>query len=385
MQCTPTDLRCMNRALELAERGRGGAEPNPLVGCVIAQGEQIIAEGFHARYGGAHAEIEALIAAGARAKGGTLYVTLEPCCHYGKTPPCTEAIIPAGIRRVVAALRDPFPKVNGGGLRQLASAGIETEVGLCEEAARRLNAPYLKLLATGRPWVHGKWAMTLDGKIATRSGYSQWISGPAARTIAHRLRARVDAILIGHRTADLDNPLLTARLESTAETGASSSTSANLPERVATRIVLDSLARLSANSQLVKTARQIPVLVACGPDAPGADIRRLTAAGCEVLPFAAATQFERTLQLLEELGSRKMTNVLVEGGSQVLGTLLDARQIDEVHVFLAPKLFGGAKAISPIAGAGIDQVAQAIALDELTSRMVDGDLYLHGRVRNHTL
>jgi diaminohydroxyphosphoribosylaminopyrimidine deaminase/5-amino-6-(5-phosphoribosylamino)uracil reductase len=364
------DSQWMQRALDLARRGQGFVEPNPMVGCVIVRDGQVVGEGWHQRFGGDHAEIEALVAAGKQAAGGTMYVTLEPCCHYGKTPPCTEAIIPAGIKRLVAAMRDPFPKVAGGGVRQLEGAGIAVEVGLLEAEARELNAPYLKLLQTGRPWVIGKWAMTLDGKIATRSGYSQWISSEESRAIAHELRGRVDAILIGRRTAQIDDPLLTARLES------------GTPPRRAKRIVLDSLAQLAASSQLVRTARQTPTLIACGPDAPDQDIRRLTAAGCEVLPFAAATSYERMLLLLDELGRRQMTNVLVEGGATLLGALLDARQIDEVHAFIAPKLFGGERAPSPIAGQGIDQPSSALPLRDVSVRQVGPDLYLSGRAAN---
>ena len=377
-----SDSQWMQRALDLARRGQGYVEPNPMVGCVIVRDGKVVGEGWHRRFGGDHAEIEALVAAGKQAAGATMYVTLEPCCHYGKTPPCTEAIIPAGIKRVVAAMRDPFPKVAGGGLRQLEAAGIAVEVGLHEADARELNAPYLKLLQSSRPWVIAKWAMTLDGKIATRSGYSQWISSEDSRQIAHELRGRVDAILIGRRTAQIDDPLLTSRQSGPplrGRTEAATDSAMAIPRR-ASRIILDSLAQLASSSQLVRTARQTPTLVACGPDAPDHDIRRLTAAGCEVLPFAAATSYERMLLLLDELGRRQMTNVLVEGGATLLGALLDARQIDEVHVFIAPKLFGGERAPSPIAGQGIDQIAAAVPLRDVLIQQLGPDLYLRGRV-----
>jgi diaminohydroxyphosphoribosylaminopyrimidine deaminase/5-amino-6-(5-phosphoribosylamino)uracil reductase len=385
------DSPFMARALELAARGQGYVEPNPLVGCVIVQDGQVVGEGWHQRFGGPHAEVEALAAAGERAAGATMYVTLEPCCHQGKTPPCVEAIIPAGIRRVVAAMRDPFPRVAGGGLRRLAQAGIDVELGLLEDEARALNAPYLKLLATGRPWIIAKWAMTLDGKIATRSGYSQWISGGPARRIVHQLRGRVDAVMVGRRTAQLDDPLLTARPSDEAPpaggasrlefaTTAEPTLPAAAPPRIATRIVLDSSARLASTSKLVATARQYPTLVVTGPEASEKDLRRLAAAGCEVLPFAAPSQYERLIQLLDELGRRRMTNVLVEGGGELLGTLFDARQIDEVHVFVAPKLFGGQKARTPLAGAGVEQVAHALALAACQVEQVGDDVYIRGRV-----
>ncbi len=366
MSFTDTDSRHMLRALELAERGRGFVEPNPMVGCVIVKDGQVVGEGFHARFGGPHAEVAALDAASSPTKGSTLYVTLEPCCHQGKTPPCTKAVIAAGITRVVAAMQDPFAEVSGQGLAELREAEIEVEVGLHEDLARRLNGPYLKLLSTGKPWVIAKWAMTLDGKIATRSGYSKWISGSAAREVVQALRSRVDAIVVGRRTAEMDDPLLTARPES------------GTPARVATRVVVSSLARLSADSQLAKTAKDFPVLLVCGPDAQKRDMRRLAGKGVEVLPFLAETRYERTLQLLDELGSRRMTNILVEGGSQLFGTLLDARQIDEIHVFIAPKIFGGEKAPSPIGGAGISDITAAVRLQEMQVKSLGDDIYLHG-------
>lgn len=356
----------MRRALELALRGQGYVEPNPMVGCVVVQGAEIIGEGWHRRFGGPHAEVEALAVAGSRAAGATMLVTLEPCSHYGKTPPCTQAIIRAGIRRVVAAQRDPFPQVSGAGLAELQAAGIQVEVGLLEDEARRLNAPYLKLLATGRPWVLAKWAMTLDGKTATVAGASKWISNAQSRAVVHQLRGRVDAIVIGRETARLDDPMLTARPPG---------------PRTALRVVVDSRASLSSESRLVRTARQVPVLVAVGPEAPAADRQRLEDAGCEVLVCEAPSPSERVDQLLAELGRRQFTNVLVEGGGRLAGSLFDARHIDEVHVFLAPKLLGGTQAPTPIAGQGISQIAEALALDSIQVRQLGSDLYVCGRVR----
>jgi diaminohydroxyphosphoribosylaminopyrimidine deaminase/5-amino-6-(5-phosphoribosylamino)uracil reductase len=267
---------------------------------------------------------------------------------------------------VVAAQPDPFPAVAGGGLAELRAAGIEVEVGLEERAARRLNAPYHKLLSTGRPWIIAKWAMTLDGKIATRAGDSRWISGEASRALVHELRGRVDAILIGSGTATADDPLLTARPPG---------------PRVATRIVFDSRASLSSTSQLVRTAGDVPVIIAVGPASTPADRARLTDAGCQVLALPGASHAERLAQLLDELGRRRMTNVLAEGGGQLWGALLDAGQIDELHSFIGPKLIGGASAPSPIAGGGLDRMAQALPLDDVTIRQVGDDAYIHGRVR----
>src|SRR3954451_2333572 len=208
---TDTDRDWMRQALQLAERGRGVVEPNPLVGAVVVRGGVAVGEGWHQRFGGPHAEVHALAAAGDAARGATLYVTLEPCCHYGKTPPCTDAVLRAGIARVVAAMTDPFPQVAGQGVAILRAAGVDVETGTGEAEARRLNAPYLTLLGKGRPYVHAKWAMTLDGKIATAAGDSKWISGDASRRLVHDLRGRMDAIIVGAGTVRADDPLLTAR------------------------------------------------------------------------------------------------------------------------------------------------------------------------------
>lgn len=354
----------MARALELAERGRGLVEPNPMVGCVIVAADgTIVGEGYHTRYGADHAEVKALRRAGKSATGATLYVTLEPCCHHGKTPPCTQAIIAAGVQRVVAAMRDPFPKVAGGGFAALHEAGVAVEVGLLEAEARWLNAPYLKRVTTGKPWVIAKWAMTLDGKLATAAGNSRWISGAAARRIVHELRSRVDAIVVGRGTAAADDPLLTARPAG---------------KRVATRIVLDSAASLASDSQLVRTAAEAPVMVVVTEQASPADRQRLTQHGCEVVAVAGATPSARLEMLLHELGQRGATNLLVEGGSTLLGALFDARLVDEVHVFIAPKVVGGAGAPSPVGGCGIQNMAAALQLTEPQTFVVDHDIYVHG-------
>jgi len=365
MEQAELDAWHMRRALDLAILGQGHVEPNPMVGCIIAQGAEIVGEGRHRQFGGPHAEVEALAMAGPRAAGATLVVTLEPCCHHGKTPPCTEAIIAAGVRRVVAAQQDPFAQVAGSGLAALRAAGIEAAVGILESEARRLNAPYLKLVSTGRPWVIAKWAMTLDGRTATRTGSSRWISNDQSRRIVHGLRGRVDAIVVGRATARTDDPLLTARPPG---------------PRTALRVVVDSRATLSSQSQLVRTAGEVPVLVAAGPSAPLADRRRLAEAGCEVFTCEADSHAGRLRKLLEELGRRRLTNVLVEGGGQLLGGLLDDRQIDEVHVFVAPKLIGGESARSPIEGGGITEMGDALRLDSPEWQPLGDDLYLTGRI-----
>jgi len=363
---TDLDLWHMRRALELAANGQGYVEPNPMVGCVIARGAEIIGEGFHRLFGGPHAEIEALRLAGPRAAGATIYVTLEPCRHFGKTPPCTRAVLASGVNRVVVAQRDPFPQVAGGGLAELQAAGVQLEVGVLETEARRLNAPYLKLIKTGRPWIIAKWAMSLDGKIATAAGESRWISNQQSRDVIHKLRGRMDAIVVGRETVLRDDPLLTARPPG---------------PRTALRVVLDTQASLSSESQLVRTAAEVPVLVAAGKQASPLNLRRLGDAGCEVFQCPGETHIDRLHSLVEELGRRRMTNVLVEGGGRVLGSLLDARQIDEVHLFIAPKLIGGAGAYVPFTGKGIAEIAEVLYIDATEVETLGGDVYVHGRIK----
>ncbi|HXD85845.1 MAG TPA: bifunctional diaminohydroxyphosphoribosylaminopyrimidine deaminase/5-amino-6-(5-phosphoribosylamino)uracil reductase RibD [Urbifossiella sp.] len=353
----------MRRALALAERGRGCVEPNPLVGAVVLDAsDQRVGEGWHERFGEAHAEVRALAAAGERARGGTLIVTLEPCCHWGKTPPCTEAVLRSGVSRVVAAMLDPFPNIAGGGLAQVRDAGLEVSVGICEAAARRLNAPYLKLLRTGRPWIHLKWAMSLDGKIATRGGDSRWISGEESRRRVHELRGRVDGILVGRGTVVADDPLLTARPPG---------------PRVAARIVLSASGNLPEACQLRSTARQAPVLVFTA-EGNRERLAGWTADGCEVVGLLPSDSGLSIDAVLAELGRRRLTNVLVEGGADVLGAFLDARCADEFHLFVAPKIIGGEAAPSPVKGIGIDRIADALRLSDLEIATSGEDVYLHG-------
>jgi len=325
------DLSAMRRALELAGRGAGHVEPNPMVGAVVARGDTIVGEGWHERFGGPHAEVAALAAAGAAARGATLYVTLEPCCHHGKTPPCTEAIFTAGIARVVVAAGDPFPQVSGGGLEALREAGIVVESGLLCTEANRLTAPYRMLVEQGRPWVIAKWAMSLDGRIAGADPSDRWISSAASRGIVHALRGRVDAIAVGIGTALADDPLLTPRPPG---------------PRQPLRVVLDSRCRLPRGSNLVRTSREAPVLVACGPAASVDRIAALREAGCEVWQSASQDAVERLRGLLAELGSRRITNLLVEGGAEVFRSLFAAGLADEVLAFVAPRLLGDAATVT---------------------------------------
>lgn len=369
----------MRRAIELARRGEGHVEPNPMVGAVVVDDAlRLIAEGWHEQFGGPHAEVHALRRAGDLARGATLFCTLEPCAHQGKTPPCTEAVLAAGVAKVVIGSHDPFPQVNGRGIARLRQAGVSVETGLLDHDVRQLNAPFRKLIQHGQPWVHAKWAMTLDGRIASRTGASQWISNALSRGRVHDLRGRMDAILVGVGTALADDPLLTARPPG---------------PRTAMRVVLDSHARLPLDSQLVRTAREGRVLVATTEQAPSARRAVLAAEGVEVLVLPNTTRAGAPgrggpdgsrvdLQaLLQALGARRMTNVLVEGGGGLLGALHDQRLIDEVHVFVAPRLLGGAAALSPVLGWGVDHPSAGLSLPQPVVEVLDGDVYVSGRVR----
>lgn len=367
----------MQYAIELASRGLGRVEPNPAVGSVLVDEHlNLLADGYHERSGGPHAEANALsdfvtryADSGVRKEllaNATLYVTLEPCCHHGKTPPCAEAVIEAGVRRVSIGIRDPSPHVAGGGIQQLEAAGIDVSTGLAEEQVRELNAPFLKRLETGMPWVHVKWAMTLDGKIATRTGASKWISGEASRQRVHLLRSRMDAIIVGAGTARADDPLLTVRVPGPREP---------------VRIVVDSCATLSLDSQLVRTANEVPVLVAVSESAAAERVDRLKDAGVAVFVAGAANVRVDLRLLLQELGRRSMTNVLVEGGGELFGAAFDGDLVDEAHIFVAPKFAGGAQAVTPIGGVGVDVIPEASQLRGQTVEQVGDDVYIRGRLR----
>ncbi len=359
MAWTADDRRFLSRALELARRGEGLVEPNPMVGAVLARHSRIIGEGWHRRFGGPHAEVEALRVCRGAPRGATCYVTLEPCCHHGKTPPCTDALLAAGVVRVVAAVRDPFPAVAGGGIRRLRAAGVQVDVGLLAREARTLLAPYLKLQRRGRPWVMLKWAQSLDGRIATRRADSRWITSQAARRMVHALRGRVDAVVVGIGTVRADDPALTARLVR--------------PRRVATRIVLDPRLRISADSRLVRTARRVPTMIATCDNRPAA-AARLRRAGCEILRMPGRRGLVSLPALLDELGRRRMTNVLVEGGGRVLGSFVDERLADEAWVFVAPRLIGGAEAPTPLAGRGPARLVDAPPIAHRSIENIGRDL-----------
>ncbi|MHC4696325.1 MAG: bifunctional diaminohydroxyphosphoribosylaminopyrimidine deaminase/5-amino-6-(5-phosphoribosylamino)uracil reductase RibD [Planctomycetota bacterium] len=347
------DVRMMKRAIALARRGEGRVEPNPMVGCVVAKKDRIIGEGYHRRFGGPHAEIEALRCCVQTPRGATVYVSLEPCCHQNKTPPCTKALTEAGVARVVIALRDPNPAVHGGGIRRLRAAGIAVQVGLLADESAEILAPFLTRIRLGRPYIIAKWAQSLDGKLATHTGHSQWISCEASRRGVHRLRARVDAILVGSQTVVVDNPMLTAR---------------NVPiRRRALRAVLDGRLRTPQRCHLVDTAREFPTLVITSPkSAQTAKAKRLMRKGIDIVTCRTrASSCENPLshlllrECLAELAKRDVTNLLVEGGPTLLTAFFTAGLVDEALVFTAPTLIGGAEAPTAVAGRGVKTVDDA--------------------------
>lgn len=365
---TPADEAFMRRALRLARRGQGAVEPNPMVGCVIVKRRRVIGEGWHRRFGGPHAEIEALRRCVESPRGATVYVTLEPCCFTGKTPPCTDALIAAGVGRVVAAMADPNPLVAGRGFRQLRTADIAVEDGVLRDDAVHLNAPFVMVMTKKRPWVILKWAQSLDGKIATRTGDSKWISDAAARAHAHATRGRVDGILVGVNTVLRDDPRLTCR---------------DGPlRRVAARLVLDSTLRTPLRAALVRTARTTPTWIFHDRGLRSRRMRPLADAGCRLVPVARTPGGLSLSGVLRALHAAGMSNVLVEGGGTLLGRFFDAGLADEAHVYIAPCLIGGGDAPSALGGRGVDAVARAwrFVHPPRCRRLGDG-WFVQGRLR----
>ena len=357
---TDTDRRLMARALELAAKGVGQVSPGPLVGCVVVGPTGVIAgEGFYVFEDVKHAETLALDMAGEKARGGTAYVSLEPHAHHGRTPPCTDALIAAGIKRVVAPIEDLNPKVSGKGFAHLGAAGIQVETGLMRDEATQVNEAYLHYMSTGLPFVHLKLAVSLDGKIATRTRDSRWITGPEARKRAHELRHAYDAILVGAGTAVTDDPSLSDR-------------SGRKRRRPLVRIVLDDTLRLSPDSQLAATAADASVIVFGGTSSDAA--KELRAKGVEVVNSDRSD----LRAVLEDLGSRSLQSVLVEGGSAVAGAFIDAGLVNKVTFFIAPKIIGGADAPTAVGGSGVDKMADALQLERVTIQQRGNDIEVTG-------
>jgi diaminohydroxyphosphoribosylaminopyrimidine deaminase/5-amino-6-(5-phosphoribosylamino)uracil reductase len=372
--CTDTDREHLARAIELARRGIGSVKPNPVVGAVVARDGEILGEGWHEVFGGAHAEVNAIEACGLEdLSASTLYVSLEPCCHEGKTPPCTDAIVQSGIRRVVVASDDPTEKAAGRGLGILRDEGVEVVLadGELAASARLLNQAFRKHARVGRPWVLFKSAMTLDGKVATRTGDSQWISGEDSRELAHRWRAAVDAVVVGIGTALADDPQLTARPEGLPAE----------PDRQPRRVVFDSLARLPPASRLVAAADQAPLSVIVSRAAARSDTEALEAAGVQVLVATGQNEPARVRSGLDQLGAMGVTSILLEGGPHLAGAFLDAGEIDEIRLFLAPLLLGGSAARDPLEGEGVERISEALRAITFDCESVGEDLLISARVR----
>ncbi len=368
-----SDRRHLARAIEIAQQGRGRVSPNPLAGAVLADPDGPIGEGFHRELGGPHAEVEAIRAAGDRnLAGATLYVSLEPCCHHGQTPPCTDAIRRAGIGRVVVASDDPSEHASGRGLGILRDEGVEVvlSAGDLADRARLINQPFRKHVRTGRPWILFKSAMTLDGKVATRSGDSKWISGDSSRQLAHQWRAECDAVAVGIGTALADDPLLTSRVAPVAQ-----------PPRQPRRIVFDSVGRLPLHAQLARDARQTPLAVVVSRAAPRSATDALKAHGADVVVATGENEPARVVSALDQLGATGIGSILLEGGPRLAGAFLDAGEIDEIRLFLAPLVLGGRTARDPLEGEGVEQIADAMRAKTLECEHVGDDLLVSARLK----
>jgi diaminohydroxyphosphoribosylaminopyrimidine deaminase / 5-amino-6-(5-phosphoribosylamino)uracil reductase len=362
----------LRRALELAEGGRGRVSPNPLVGAVLARDQEVIGEGFHAKLGGLHAEraaIEDCRGRGNDPAGAALYVTLEPCAHTGRQPPCTEAILEAEIARVVYASEDPTEKAAGRGPGMLRDEGVEVELAEGAEAAlaRLLNQPFRKRARTGRPLVTYKAAMSLDGRVAAPSGDSRWISTAESRELVHRWRAECDAVAVGIGTALADDPLLTARTEEA--------------ERQPIRVVFDSQARLPLDSALVSSLDEAPLFVVCAPEAASARRDALAAAGAEVIAAPGRDRASRLSAALDELSRREIQDLLVEGGPTLAGALFDAGEIDAIKLFVAPLIVGAAGARAVLEGEGSRRIAEALRPLATSYEPIGEDLLITSRLR----
>lgn len=364
--------RYMKRAIELAVLGTGFASPNPLVGAVIVKNDIIIGEGYHQKYGMPHAEINAFRDADSRGNdvtGADLYVTLEPCSHYGKTPPCAAEVVKRGISRVFIGMKDPNPLVAGRGLFMLQEAGIEVICGILEKECRKINEPFIKFITTKQPFVCMKAAMTLDGKIATHTGDSKWVSCEASRETVHQMRNKYMAIMVGADTVIADNPQLTCRLPGKC--------------RNPLRIVVDSQARCPAESKVFEVSENEKTLLAVTEKAPADKIESLRSAGVDVVVLPEDENGRVNLKdLMKELGNRKIDSILLEGGGTLNFSALNAGIVDRVTMFVAPKIVGGKTSKTPVEGEGVQLMANAICLENIEIKNIENDLMITGLISN---
>lgn len=359
-----TDERYMRLALALAAKAEGMTSPNPAVGAVIVKRGAVVGRGYHRRCGLPHAEVNALRDAGTRARGATMYVTLEPCDHFGRTGPCTRAIIESGIRKVVIAMRDPNPLTNGSGIRALRAHGVRTVVGVLEREAQALNRPFAKFMRERIPYVTLKIAQSLDGRIATRTGDARWISSEASRRYVHAIRGKVDGVMVGVNTVLRDDPRLLSAVS----------------RRQPARVIVDSSLRTPPGATVVRTARLAPVYIATTKRADPAKAARLESKGVRVLFVTAKAGRVALRPLAETLGELGMTHLLVEGGGELAAGLLEEKLADELIFFVAPKIIGGRGAVPSIGGAGVRLVKDAVALKEVSVERVAGDILIRAGI-----
>jgi diaminohydroxyphosphoribosylaminopyrimidine deaminase/5-amino-6-(5-phosphoribosylamino)uracil reductase len=356
----------MRAALGQARKGLGRTSPNPAVGAVIVRRGKIIASGYHKRAGDNHAEVEALAKIGGKAvRDDVLYVTLEPCNHYGKTPPCTEAILKSGLKKVVVGMRDPNPKVSGGGYEFLTEKGIEIESGILESECRQLNEAFLKFATTGRPFVVAKSALTMDGWTATSTGHSQWITNERSRQFVHRLRDRVDAVMVGAGTVVSDDPQLTTRLK-------------NRPGKDPTRIIVDTHLRIPANARVLNTDSPSMTLIVVGIDILPERLKGMEKNGISTITCPTENGWVDLMALMDILGRMNMTSVLVEGGATIMGSMIRERLIDKFYIFKAPKIFGGDNGIPMVSGPGPKRMDECLALKNIKVRRFGDDILIRG-------
>lgn len=356
----------MRRAIELAKKGGGYVHPNPLVGCVVVKDGKIIAEGYHEKYGEFHAERNALTRCKTETKDASLYVTLEPCCHYGKTPPCTEIIIEKGIKKVFVGILDPNPLVAGNGVKILQDAGIEVEVGLCENEIREMNKVFLKYITTKRPYVIMKTAMTLDGKIAAHTGDSKWVTNEESRKMVHDLRSELSGVIVGIGTVLADDPMLTCRLEG--------------EHHQPVRIVVDSNLRIPLDSQLVKTAREYRTIIATIQNNDCRDAALHIPTCVEIIECQSKNNHVDINDLMTKLGAMGIDSLLLEGGGTLNAAFLEAGCVDEVWAFIAPKIIGGEGSKTPVSGKGIDKMNEAVNLQDIDIQNINGDILIKGKI-----
>lgn len=384
MSYNTQDIEYMQRAIELAKRGAGFVNPNPMVGCVVVKDGAIISEGYHEYYGGFHAERNALTkkdVCDTSLQGATLYVTLEPCCHHGKTPPCTDIIIEKGIKKVVVGLLDPNPLVAGKGISILRNAGIEVVTGIEEDKIKELNKVFLKYIKTKRPYVILKTAMTLDGKIASYTGDSKWITNEKSRELVHKLRSEMMGIVAGIGTVKSDDPMLNCRLASQQTTDNGQQTLSTVLVRQPIRIIVDTKASIPMESQIVKTAKEYRTILAVGNcQSVIGDLEMIRSHGVEILSCEEKDGHVDINDLMIKLGVIGIDSLLLEGGSSLNAAFLQANCVDEVNAFIAPKIIGGEHSKSPIGGKGIEFMKDAITLKDIEIEQIESDLLIKGKI-----